>query len=278
MVYSKLQKKEGLSPVQSHIADYVLEHTDRVLTISMHELAESTNTSTATITRFCKKLGVEGYKEFQISLLRSVNVHMMMTEEQIIINEKSNEVELVDSIGTLQKRAITATQMLLTKELVSETIAEINKAENLYGVGISDSFISVHDFQNKLLKVSKFVRIAFLQPEQTFLCAQATSKDAAIIISYSGKSAEVVNACQILKKRGAKIIAMTSDESSPVGRLATHIIPLPPLHEEDELVRTVFSYAAISYAINLIFASMYRFEYSKNQDYIVKVKDEYLNK
>ena len=69
MVYSKLQKKEGLSPVQSHIADYVLEHTDRVLTISMHELAESTNTSTATIIRFCKKLGVEGYKEFQISLL-----------------------------------------------------------------------------------------------------------------------------------------------------------------------------------------------------------------
>ncbi|QIK69406.1 MurR/RpiR family transcriptional regulator [Erysipelothrix sp. HDW6C] len=278
MVYSKLQSKDGLSSVQGHIADYVLAHTDRVLTISIHELAASTNTSIATVTRFCKKLGVDGYRDFQISLLRSLNVHMMVTEEQIPLNENSNELELVDSIGSLQKRAITSTQLLLTTELLSGTIDAINKAENLYGVGISDSFISLHDFQNKLLKVSKFVRIAFLQPEQTFLCAQATPRDVAFVISYGGKSAEVVNACKILKKRGAIIIALTSDEKSPVGRLATRILPLPPIDEEDELIRITFSYAAISYAINLIYAGLYRNNYAKNQDYIVKVKDEYLNK
>lgn len=278
MVYKKLVNREGLSPIQNHIADYVLENIDTVLNLSIQELAQNTNTSVATVTRFCKNLGVNGYREFQISLLQSINVHMMTSEAKIILDESSNDLEIVDSIGSLQKKAISATQLLLTTSVVSEAVDVIDRAEELYGVGISDSFISLHDFQNKMLKVNKFVRIAFLQPEQTFLCALANPKDAAIIISYGGRSAEVVNACKILKQRGAKIIALTSDPKSPVGVMASHIVPLPPIKEDDELVRTVFSYSAISYAINVLYTGLYRKNYTKNQEHITRVKEQYLNK
>ena len=129
-----------------------------------------------------------------------------------------------------------------------------------------------------MLKINRFLKISFLQPEQTFLSALSTSEDVAIVISYSGRSAEVVNACKILVQRGTYIIALTSDLDSPVKKIADLVIPLPKTKETDELRKSLFAEATVNFTINIIYAALYRSNFRENQEYITLTKDKYLNK
>ena len=47
--------KERYTYNEGLIIDFILSHTERVLHMSIYELAEATNSSTSTIVRLCKK-------------------------------------------------------------------------------------------------------------------------------------------------------------------------------------------------------------------------------
>ena len=57
---------------EKRIADCVLEDTAGVAAMTSAELAHCSSTSEATVTRFCKKLGFENYRAFQLALARDV--------------------------------------------------------------------------------------------------------------------------------------------------------------------------------------------------------------
>lgn len=278
--YTDLYNNENFTNLEQHIANYIVNNSEEASILSIQEIAKRTNTSVASISRFCKKLGTSGFKEFKAQLGTALNIHMLSSNQNIsdFITEESTDIELLERIGTLQKKAISATQLSLSTQLINQVVHEIENSKEIYGIGISDSFIKLIDFQNKLLKINRFLKISFLQPEQTFLSAQSTSQDVAIVISYSGRSAEVVNACKILVQRGTYIIALTSDLDSPVKKMADLVIPLPKTKETDELRKSLFAEATVNFTINIIYAALYRSNFKGNQKYITLTKDKYLNK
>ena len=52
---STIEYQNGFSDLEKKIADYLIEHKEDVIHMNLKELAEATYTSTATISRFCKK-------------------------------------------------------------------------------------------------------------------------------------------------------------------------------------------------------------------------------
>ena len=53
------------STAESNLAHYITEDPQAVIGKSIHELARLTYTSPSTIVRFCRKMGFQGYREFQ---------------------------------------------------------------------------------------------------------------------------------------------------------------------------------------------------------------------
>ena len=58
----------SLNETEVHIYNYVLNNKEKVLDESIRELAQDAHVSTATIVRFCKKLGCEGFLELKYKL------------------------------------------------------------------------------------------------------------------------------------------------------------------------------------------------------------------
>lgn len=83
---------------EKRIADCVLEDTAGVAAMTSAELAHCSSTSEATVTRFCKKLGFENYRAFQLALARDV------MERQPL--EISNEVQLDNIPQSLQNLSL----------------------------------------------------------------------------------------------------------------------------------------------------------------------------
>lgn len=62
---------ESLNETEAYVYNYVVKNTKKVLNESIRELANDTHVSTATIMRFCKKMGCEGFTELKYRLKES---------------------------------------------------------------------------------------------------------------------------------------------------------------------------------------------------------------
>jgi DNA-binding MurR/RpiR family transcriptional regulator len=62
----------GLSPSEQRVALCVLERPRKAVQSSITELARECEVSESTVVRFCKRLGLDGYKEFRIAVAQEL--------------------------------------------------------------------------------------------------------------------------------------------------------------------------------------------------------------
>lgn len=64
----QMKKQENMTERERDICNYMLEHPERVETISSRELGHATFTSAASVTRLCQKLGQKDFRNLSYSL------------------------------------------------------------------------------------------------------------------------------------------------------------------------------------------------------------------
>lgn len=91
---------ESLNETEAYVYNYVVKNTKKVLNESIRELANDTHVSTATVMRFCKKMGCEGFTELKYRLKEHVEVQE--TKEDDVNNQFDSFVEKVRSSDYLE--------------------------------------------------------------------------------------------------------------------------------------------------------------------------------
>ena len=72
-LHSLAKMKEKASPSDRKIIQYILNNPLAISSLSIDKLSEKTGTSYATISRFCKKMGFDGFKDVKQQLLEELN-------------------------------------------------------------------------------------------------------------------------------------------------------------------------------------------------------------
>ncbi|MDB1923182.1 hypothetical protein PMY08_11675 [Clostridium tertium] len=62
------RKYNEFSDKEKDIADYIMQHGDKIKNINITDLAKEIGTSGATITRFAKKIGCDSFVDMKIKL------------------------------------------------------------------------------------------------------------------------------------------------------------------------------------------------------------------
>ena len=65
MIIDKMKTLDHLTIQEKYLVDYIINNQEDILKKNINELAKLSYTSSATISRLCKKLGFNGYKEFK---------------------------------------------------------------------------------------------------------------------------------------------------------------------------------------------------------------------
>lgn len=63
---------EKFFEAEKKIADYIIANKKAALDMTIAELAKASDTSDATVSRFCKKLGLKNYQTFRLALAKDV--------------------------------------------------------------------------------------------------------------------------------------------------------------------------------------------------------------
>ena len=73
--------QQSLTVSESEIAQYVINNVDTVATSTITAVARNTNTSEASINRFCKKIGYKGFNSFKVALAQENFYNSMQKAE-----------------------------------------------------------------------------------------------------------------------------------------------------------------------------------------------------
>lgn len=108
---------ESLNETEAYVYNYVVKNTKKVLNESIRELANDTHVSTATIMRFCKKMGCEGFTELKYRLKESEE--MQETKEDNVADQFGYFIEKIkssDYLDSIQRAAeiIKQSDLILT--------------------------------------------------------------------------------------------------------------------------------------------------------------------
>ena len=217
------ERSAQFSCTERGIAERILSDPQLVVDLSVHELAQKTFSSPSTIVRMCAHTGYSGYKEFR----RDVTYELARREQDL--RGKKQEIQHTDSLEQIINKITDAnilsleeTRELMDVEVLRSSVEVIRRARVIYLFGMGASLCAAKDAYLKFLRLNKLCIINEDWHSQLVQSFNATAQDAALVFSYSGATAEVIECMKNLKHRGTPMIAITRCIQTPVSDLADY--------------------------------------------------------
>lgn len=209
---------DDLSATERGIADWFLQNANDATMLTISEIAGHCEVSEATIFRFCRQFGTNGFREFRHILTQELASNPVVRER----NEPHDDIDVSDDISTVAQKVVRANIESLYEALDKLDCHEIDNAVdalisakriNIYGEGSSG--VIAEDAEYRLLRVG--LPVQHYTSHMAFVTSTLlTPEDATIAISHSGRTREVVEGQRLAKKAGAKTICITSFPGSPL--------------------------------------------------------------
>jgi DNA-binding MurR/RpiR family transcriptional regulator len=211
-----------LKPAEKNIGDYVLLDPGAVIHMSISELAVRASVGESTIIRFCRALGYGGYQEFKLRLAQDLVEPVEYIHENISFDDSIED--LTKKIFQTNLKAVEDTMKSLDRgmvEVAAKALVDAGKID-LYGVGYS-SFTAL-DGKLKLTRLGLAADCYGDGHLQVMAAASLRAGDAAIGISHSGSTKDVVDTLAVARRSGAVTIAITNFSPSPLTKIADVIL------------------------------------------------------
>lgn len=196
------------------IADWLIINQKEIIHLSITELAEKCGVSEATVVRFSRKLGYEGFYDLKISIAQEV---VSNTEEVYdIVNEGDNCEKIAGRVIQDINQTLELTKKVLDFKKLDMATEAILNARKIVVFGLGNSATIALDAQHKLMRAG-FECTAYIDCHlQVIAGSHLNSKDVAIGISHSGSSKDIVDVLKLSKEVGATTICITNYGKSPI--------------------------------------------------------------
>ncbi len=212
----------GFSKSQKLIADYIVSNYEKVAFMTAAKLAEVVQVSESTVVRFAAELGLDGYPELLRLLKEMVPTKLTSVQRIEIASSNLKEQDILKNVIHSDIYKLKQTLNTVDRNAFNQAVSSIQRAKKIYILGVRSSaalasFLGFYFnlmFENVKLIHTNSVSEMF---EQFIGIGEG---DVAIGISFPRYSRRTVKAMEYAKKSGAKVIAITDSNLSPLNKTA----------------------------------------------------------
>ncbi|PYZ92188.1 RpiR family transcriptional regulator [Salipaludibacillus keqinensis] len=206
--YSSFREKE------KKIADYILEHPEKIIHSTISQVAENLHVAEATVFRFCKRIGFKGYQAMKIALASELVTGVKDIHETI--QEGDDEKQIAEKVFKSNIRTLEDTLSVIDSENFKQAVQILLKAKRIEFYGNGGSGVIAMDAHHKFMRTG-IPTIAYSDSHfQVMSASQLTESDAVILISHSGTNRDILQAHEVAKEQNVKTIGITTLAKSPL--------------------------------------------------------------
>ncbi len=200
------------------VAQALLEKPELICMMTLAELARETESSDASVIRFCRKMGYAGFTD-----MKQAFVHALTDSSITTVEEIRKEDSVLDNLHKVYKsnmQTLSDTILLADADAYEAAVQALLAANSIHFFGAGDSAVICQLFYFKFRRLGIPGSAQQDPVMQLIEASNLRPGDVAVAVSYEGRSRTVVNAMRIARERGATIICITKMSKSPLLKLS----------------------------------------------------------
>ena len=212
----------GLRKSDRRVAEAILERPEEAVTLTLAALARAAGVSEPTVIRFANAVGCEGFRDLRVKLARSLAFARTTSHSAIAASDELSDI--IGKVFDFNLANITWVRAHLDPGAIKAAVVALRGARRVEFFGMGASGIVAEDAAQKfpLFGIPCGAQVDGHQMLMT--AAMLRPGDAAVGISNTGQTAEVVRAMKVAAGRGAMTIAITGGEGPLSAACAIPII------------------------------------------------------
>lgn len=276
-IQSTIEASTGkFTPAMRRVAGVIRDNPRIVLDRTISDVARASQTSVATVVRFCRTLGLTGYAQLRMSLAAELGREAAQFGSGMTLGAeiaRSDTLqEMAAKVALLEMLAIDETVSSLDFAALERVVAALDGAQRILLFGIGASQFVAQDLHHKLFRIG---RNAFLlaDPHEAWSAALLSPQGTvALGFSHSGNTTDTVRYLEIARQAGALTVAITGTPGSPLALAADeHLIS----HARESRLRAgaMVSRIAQLAIVDCLFLGVARQSYDETVDALLKTRD-----
>ena len=201
----------SLAPAEQRVGRLVLSDPRAFANLPITELALRSLVSKPTIVRFCRSMGYDGLSDFKLKLAGSVSEGVPFIHRSVDVDDKTADVmvKVIDNtVAAFLKYRNDASSVAIDKA-TQALLATYNAGKRVEFFGAGNSGIVAQDAQHKFFRLG-VTSIAYSDGHMQVMSASLLGPgDCVVVISNSGRTRDLMDACDIARKNGATTIVIT---------------------------------------------------------------------
>ena len=205
----------SLAPAEQRVAKLCLADPRAFTMLPVAQLADRAHVSKPTVVRFCRSVGYNGLADFKQKLAGTVNEGVPFIHRSVDADDKTADVlvKVIDNtVAAFLKYRNEASSNQIDKA-VAALVAAFQTGRQVQFFGVGNSGVVAQDAQHKFFRLGLH-STAYSDGHMQVMSASILQKgDCVLIISNSGRTRDLMDACDIARKNGATTIVITASGS-----------------------------------------------------------------
>ena len=203
---------ENFTTLEKNIADFFINNFDKDEDFSAINISRKLHVSEATLTRFSKKCGYAGYREF-------IYIYKTNISENPKKHRQTTEKVLSDYDEILGK-----SYSLIDEEQLEHIIQYLIESKRVYFYGIGSSGLVALEMKSRFMRLGLHCD-AFTDPDMIKMNSSILDEDCLVIaLSISSTSPVIVSALQQVHKNNAKSVLFTANINNVLKEVCNEIV------------------------------------------------------
>lgn len=224
---TKIQSElPGFSKGQKQIARFILEHYDKAAFMTASRLGVTVGVSESTVVRFATELGYDGYPHLQRALQEMIRNKLTSVQRMEVAGDRMGGRDVLQTVLHADTDMIRVTLDEIDRDAFQGAVDALMGAKRIYILGVRSSsalasFLGFYFnllFENVTLVHTNSVSEIFEQ------VLRVGPGDVLFGISFPRYSKRTLSAMKYARDRGARVIALTDSQLSPLARVADHVL------------------------------------------------------
>jgi len=216
-----------LSRAERRVGEWLVSHPREAAGSTLATVARACGTSEPTVIRFCRRLGLAGFRELTIRLTEALSQPDRYVHRDVDADDRPQDAatKVLDS----SIESLLAVRGQLASMPLEAAVTLLGDARQIVFGGLGASGLVARDACQKFFRLGIPCSAHTDTPGILQFAAIAGPGDVLVLVSQSGRWPQLVSAAGCAA-RGAGVIAIT-DPASPLARAASLVFPCLPTED-----------------------------------------------
>lgn len=271
-LFTKIKAMNSFTESEQTFIDFIFNHPYDVIQLNLQQLSKTSYVSISTIYRVMEKLEINGLNQLKLQISESLknNENLKNIDYNYPFQKTNTHYQILTQMLELYDQTLKNTINLIDLDVLLHTVQALKKANNIYIFPSIGNYFMTESFQQNMLEIGVKVDVikeAYYQHWHVQLCDE---NDIVMLISYAGRTPQIMDIVHDLNKKNIPIILISSTIHTPIDQFAKYHLYFSSYEDSEEKIASFSSRISLQYLLDCIYACYFNRDYEKNLEYKIK--------